>query len=164
MTQSGHQGFSCAPEWLFAIPTLHQYYCLRAFLIPMRDGMRTYVLALLFAILSVSADAQSLQVNGKFGYLGEYELSADVVAQASNGTMEFSGPMIVRHVGLCTHDGPDQKDGQIRLQFASATSRIKATLLFDGRECTYSGRLSETDVGEMNCPGAPALPFSMWSK
>lgn len=129
----------------------------------MRAGMRTSILALLIAILSASADAQSLQVNGKFGYLGEYELSAKVAAQASNGKKEFSGPMIVKHVGLCTHDGPDQKDGQIRLQFTDATSRITATLLFDGRECSYSGRLSETDVGEMVCPGA-AVPFSMWSK
>ena len=126
--------------------------------------MRAFALALLVATFSLPAQAQSLQVKGKFGYLGEYELSADVAAQASNGKQEFSGPMVVRHVGVCTHDGPAQKDGQIRLQIAAASARVTATLSFDGRECTYRGTLSRTDIGEMNCPGVSALPFSMWSK
>jgi hypothetical protein len=108
-----------------------------------RDRMRTYILAPLIAIFSVSADAQSLQVNGKFGYLSD-ELTANVAAQASNGKKEFSGSMIVRHVGLCTHDGPDRQNGQIRLQFAGTTSRITGILFFDGRDYTYSGKLSET--------------------
>jgi hypothetical protein len=129
----------------------------------MRNGMRAIAIALLVAMLGASAQAQSLQVKGKFGYLGEYELSANVVAEAAEGKQEFSGPMIVRHVGLCTHDGPNQMDGQIRLQIAAASARVTATLLFDGRECTYSGRLSETDIGELTCPGASAIPSSLWS-
>ncbi len=71
--------------------------------------------------------------------------------------------MIVRHVGICTHDGPDQVDGQIRLQFAGATSQVTATLLFDGHQCSYRGRLSQSERGELVCPGA-AVPFNMWSQ
>jgi hypothetical protein len=125
--------------------------------------MRTIALASLIVLFNAPANAQGLQVGGRFGYLGEYELSAEVTAKVSDGRREFSGPMIVKHVGLCTHSGSNQSDGQIRLQFTDMTSRVAATLLFDGQKCTYSGRMSNSDVGELVCSGAP-VPFSIWSK
>jgi hypothetical protein len=119
-------------------------------------------LAGFISIASVPAKAQPVQVTGKFGYLSEYELTANfgVGRPVANG--EYSGPMIVRHVGLCTHDGPNQEDGQIRLKLSG--TRITGILSFGGRECYYRGKLSDSDVGEMNCPGAPAVPISIWSK
>jgi len=120
------------------------------------------LLAFLISIVSVPANAQSVQVTGKFGYLSEYELTANVAANRPEANGEFSGPMIVRHVGLCTHEGPNQEDGQIRLKLSGA--QITGVLLFGGRECSYSGKLSQADVGEMKCPGAPAVPISIWSK
>ena len=74
---------------------------------------RACLLAFLISISSVPANAQSVQVNGKFGYLSEYELTASVVAKTTDENGEFSGPMIVRHVGLCTHDGAVQKTGKL---------------------------------------------------
>jgi hypothetical protein len=125
--------------------------------------MRTAVFALLLTLFSVSAHAESLRLAGKFGYLSEFELSARLATPASHAT-ELSGPMTITHVGLCTHNGPQQVQGQIRLRFAGAGAPVKATLVFDGHECTYSGRLSETAIGEMSCPGTDALPFSLWSQ
>ena len=125
--------------------------------------MRAGLLAPPIAVLALPAFAQSLQLSGKFGYLSEYELSAKVAAHASNRKREFSGPMIVRHVGVCTHDGPDQVDGTISLRFSDAASRVKAVLVFDGHECTFSGKLSETDGDELVCRSA-AVPFIMWSQ
>lgn len=125
--------------------------------------MKAAVLALLLAMLSVSARAESLQLAGKFGYLSEFELSAQLAAPAPNAK-EFSGAMTIRHVGLCTHDGPEQKQGHIKLQFAGPSAPVKATLVFDGHECSYRGRLSKTAVGQMDCPGISALPFSLWAQ
>ena len=122
--------------------------------------MRTILAVLLTALLGAAAQAQSLQLTGKFGYLGEYELSAQVAAQTA-GAKDYAGPMTVTHVGLCTHDGPNQLEGRIKLQFAEAA--VTATLAFDGRECTFHGPLSQTGTGEMVCPGV-AVPFSLWSK
>ncbi len=124
--------------------------------------MKTAVLALLLVMLGVPARAESLQLSGKFGYLSEFELSARLAAPAPNAA-ELSGPMTITHVGLCTHDGPQQVQGQIRLRFAGANAPVKATLVFDGHECTYSGQLSQSAIGEMNCPGVSTLPFSLWS-
>ena len=53
--------------------------------------MRTFASAILLTIFGASAHAQSLQLDGKFGYLGEYELTAEVAAPASGANKEFSG-------------------------------------------------------------------------
>jgi hypothetical protein len=119
------------------------------------------VLAVLFALLGAgAAAAQPLTLAGKFGYLSEYELSAQLAAPA--GSADYSGPLIVKHVGLCSHDGPQQMTGEIRIRLAQASARVKATLTFNGRRCTFSGSLSEQAVGEMACPGA-SVPASLWS-
>jgi hypothetical protein len=105
-----------------------------------------------------AAEAQSLILSGKFGYLSEYELTATLAATGAQG---YAGTMTVRHVGLCTHEGPPEVDGRITLKLADA--RVTAVLSFDGRECTFIGTLSEADFGELACPGA-AVPASLWSQ
>lgn len=125
--------------------------------------MRAFAIASLIAVSIVPAHAQSLRVGGHFGYLGEYEFSAEVFPKSSNETEEFSGPLNIRHIGLCTHNGPNQMDGKIQLQFSNKKSRIAATLSFDEQRCTYSGNMSKTDVGELVCSSG-AVPFSIWSK
>jgi hypothetical protein len=67
---------------------------------------------LLIFVVSVSAfsasaaDARSLQIHGVTEYFSEYDLSASVSGEASKGIEELSGPLNIKHVGLCTHDGP----------------------------------------------------------
>ena len=68
----------------------------------------------MFSVLAIPAKAQSMQVYGKTGYLGEYDLSGTVSEQFANGIKEYSGPLAVKHVCLCTHDGPKETTGQIR--------------------------------------------------
>jgi hypothetical protein len=53
-----------------------------------------------------------VQVYGKTGYLGEYGLSGTVSEQIASGIKAYSGPLAVKHVGLCTHDGPKETTGQ----------------------------------------------------
>jgi hypothetical protein len=42
-----------------------------------------------------------MQVYGRTGYLGEYELSRNVSEQVTSGRKEYSGPLAVKHVGWC---------------------------------------------------------------
>jgi len=109
-----------------------------------------------------SAGAQSLQIFGYSGLLGEWELSASVTEKESSGTKEFSGPLTMTHVGICTVDGPDERTGQIHLRISAA--RMRATLLVDGVECHYRGRLSDFFSGTMYCPDRPEVPLKLWVK
>jgi hypothetical protein len=69
-----------------------------------------------------------MQVYGKTGYLGKYELSSTVSEQTVNGRKEYSGPLAVQHVGLCTRDGPKETTDQIRFHAVGSSSRATATL------------------------------------
>ena len=95
--------------------------------------------------------------------MGEYELSSSVSEHVANGKKEFSGPLIIKHVGLCTRDGPKETIGQISFRWIGS-SRIAATLLFEGSECTYQGVLSETYHGFMDCAGNTSLPLKLSAK
>jgi hypothetical protein len=118
----------------------------------------------LSVLVGPSARAEPLQIHGTTGYAGEYELSASVSEQNSNGKKEFSGPLTVKHVGLCTHDGPKETVGEIRLELAKRSSRITATLDFDGSKCTYEGLFSEAYHGFMECGRDGSLPLRLWTK
>ncbi len=109
-----------------------------------------------------AADPQTLQLGGQAGVLGEWELTADVTEQGAGASRELAGRVTMKHVGICAQDGPEERTGELRLQIVRPASRIKATFLFDGRECNYSGTLSAGHVGTMECRDGQKLPISLW--
>jgi hypothetical protein len=111
----------------------------------------------ILSIFATSAAAETRQVVGYAGPLGEWELTADV-SEATAG--EFSGPATMTHVGLCTQDGPEQQSGDIRLRLSA--SRLNATLTLAGVECAYSASLSDAYKGQISCPGRPPQPLTLW--
>lgn len=115
---------------------------------------------IVLGVLATSATAEPRQVIGYAGVLGEWELTATVTEAASQRDGEFSGPLILTHVGICTQDEPERKTGEIRLQMSA--SRVSATLSLAGLECTYSARLSDAYKGTMTCPDRPAIPLTLW--
>jgi len=127
--------------------------------------MRLLILVVSTTVLAGStADARSLQIHGVTGYLSEYDLSASVSSDASEGIEELSGPLTIKHVGLCTHDGPTEMLSQLKLEFVDASAPVTATLNFDGHECSYRGYLSETYVGVLTCNKGLSLPLRLWAK
>jgi hypothetical protein len=109
------------------------------------------------------AEARSLRIVGVAGYLSEWELNAEVTATASRGHEEFSGRLTLKHVGLCSQNGPEEKFGKIKFHISKAglLSQIHATLLVDGAQCTYSGKLLGGSSGFMDCPHAKAIPLTL---
>ena len=72
--------------------------------------LRTVVLVAVLSALAIPARAQSMQVYGKTGYLGEYELSSIVSEQVANGIKEYSGPL-------------QETTGQIRFRLTGSSTR-----------------------------------------
>jgi hypothetical protein len=110
------------------------------------------------------ASAQSREVSGQLGILGEWEIAATVTERVQDGAKQLLGPMNLKHVGICSADGPEEKSGELRLRISSSSASIDATLLIDGRECTFSGKLKDSYDGIMNCPDRRAVPLSLWIK
>jgi hypothetical protein len=124
--------------------------------------VRTIFQLAVLGALATPAGAESLEVLGYAGVLGEWELTASVTG--NDNTKAYSGPLTMTHVGICTVDGPEEKKGEITFRLSESSSRIQAKLLVDGTECSYSARLSDFFTGSMNCPNRPAVPLKLWVK
>ena len=128
-------------------------------------GMEALLVPIMLSVLAVPAGAaQPLQVIGYSGYLGEWELTATVTETAPGSTAEYLGPLTLKHVGICTQDGPEEKTGALRFQLLASSSRLTATISVAGVECSYSGQLSDSYAGTMNCPGREGVPLKLWVK
>jgi hypothetical protein len=133
------------------------------------SSRRNLLTALTLAILAVLVlgalgtwrISRSLQIEGYAGHLGEWELTATL---SKDGIRELSGPLIMKHIGLCSQDGPEEKTGQMRLRPSLVSSWIEASLSIDGIECTYSAAMSDAYIGQMICPDRPAVPLTLWAR
>jgi hypothetical protein len=127
--------------------------------------MRSLALAALLLVPSatLAAEPETMQVLGQAGMLGEWEITAHILSTEVGARRYFVGPVLMKHVGMCSVDGPEQKTGEIRLERLGA-SRVKATLLVEGVTCTYDGRKSDAYSGVLRCPDRRNLPLLMWLK
>ena len=72
--------------------------------------MRAFCLAVMLGALAAPTSAQSLEVFGYAGVLGEWELTATVTENASRRTKDFSGPLTMTHVGHVHAGWPGEED------------------------------------------------------
>jgi hypothetical protein len=124
-------------------------------------------LACLFSATVLFAEltrASALDVLGQLGVLGEWELNATLREGESNPEKSYSGRLVMRHVGICTQDGPEERAGEMRLHLLASGSRVRASLIFEGVECLYDARKSHAYEGTMTCPGREPLPMMLWLK
>ena len=87
-----------------------------------------------------------------------------VTEEARLLTDEFSGPLSMKHIGIFTQDGPEEKSGEIGFHFSALTRELNATLLVEGIECSYSAQPSEPYSGMMACRDREAVPLKLWLK
>jgi len=129
-------------------------------------ALRSFATACVLMVLGWTtslAAPETLEVLGQVGVLGEWELTANLAA-TNAARKEFSGPLVMKHVGLCTQDGPEVKKGELRVQISGA-SRIKATLIMEGASpCTYQGQKADAYKGMMRCPDQREVPLLIWLK
>ena len=119
------------------------------------------VIVVALALMAGLTSAAALEVIGQAGVLGEWELSANLTA--AGGKQDFAGPIVLKHTGICSADGPETRTGEMKLHMASA-SRVKASLTIEGNPCTYSATKSDAFVGMMSCRDRRDVPLRLWIK
>ena len=122
--------------------------------------MKAFGLAIILGVVATAAPAGALEVTGASGFLGEWEVTATVTETTSGRVRDYRGPLVMKHIGLCTQDGPVEKKGEMRLQI-SASSQLNATLSMPGTECTASGPLSDGYNGTMTCSDRQVIPLRL---
>jgi len=123
--------------------------------------MKRFGVALALVMAAIPAQSRSLHVTGTAGYLSEWELDGEVMdVQGSNENSELVGSLVWKHVGLCSVNGPEERPGDIRIRMISASSKVEATISFNGDRCAYSGPASGS--GRMECRAAGrGIPLSI---
>ena len=125
-------------------------------------GMRVaVVMAVWMMTLATPSGAQTRAVNGQFGILGEWELTATVTKQTDGGGRRWNGPLSLKHIGLCSVDGPEEKAGELQLDVSDPPGEATATLLIDGTACAFAGRLTDEYHGVMMCPDRRDEPMML---
>jgi hypothetical protein len=127
-------------------------------------GLQALLLLASLSFFGISARAQSLQVFGYAGVLGEWEITAAVAHLGTSAANEFSGPLTMTHIGMCTQDGPEEKKGEIHLRLTPSASELRAVLVVAGVACTFTGNLSDAYKGLLSCSDRPPMPLTIWIK
>jgi hypothetical protein len=129
-----------------------------------RDGRAALLGAIALCLFHVPR-LGAMELLGQAGVLGEWELTGNLTEGGSGPRKEFSGPLKMKHVGICTQDGPEERAGEIRLQLADGSeSRVTAELMLDDVRCTYSARKTRAYEGTLSCAGRAPVPLLVWLK
>ncbi|MGY4625465.1 hypothetical protein [Bradyrhizobium sp. USDA 4486] len=123
------------------------------------ETMRAIVGAILvlFAAAPV-ARAQSYSASGQIGYLHEWEIAGNLAKTAKRPGAEYSGTITLRHVGLCSVNGEEQK--QARLQLKVSYGRLEGVLIMDEDRCRIVASGS-SGSGQLTCGSGQYVPINL---
>ena len=129
-----------------------------------RGGAAALLGAIALCLIHVSK-LGAMEFLGQAGVLGEWELTGNLTEGGSGPHKEFSGPLKMKHVGICNPNGPEERAGEIRLQLTGRSeSRVTAELVLDGVRCTYSASKTHAYEGTLSCAGRTPVPLLVWLK
>jgi hypothetical protein len=116
----------------------------------------------LMALWALPARAGDVAVTGQAGYLSEWEITATAHATTTGQRTEFAGPLVMKHVGVCTINGPVEKSGEIQFRRTGfLSSWIEGRLTFADELCTFRLRDGAPHEGIMECPRTRGVPLSL---
>jgi hypothetical protein len=121
-------------------------------------AMMTCVLATCMA--AARAGAEPYAASGQVGYLQEWELKASLAKTVSGGRIEYSGPVTLRHVGLCSVNGVEEKFGKLRLTMSRAPGAAEGTLAMEGDSCRVIANQAPSYSGLLTCRNGQGVPIS----
>jgi len=106
-----------------------------------------------------SAMAQSYSVNGQVGYLQEWEMKANLAKTTTSGAESYDGPVTLRHIGLCSVNGPEEKSGVVRLTVSRRTSAVEGMLSLKDDTCRIVAAAAKPYSGLLNCREGQGVPI-----
>jgi hypothetical protein len=106
-----------------------------------------------------SVMAQSYSVNGQVGYLQEWEMKANLAKTITDSGVSYDGPVTLRHVGLCSVNGVEEKSGVVRLTVSRRASSVEGTLSLKDDTCRIAASASKPHSGLLNCRDGQGVPI-----
>lgn len=132
--------------------------------------LRPLFISLVAVAIGGVAQAQPRQLVGTAGYLSEWEVRGTVTQTTSFAGSEFSGPVVWKHIGMCSANGPEEKRGVIKAKInrTGPIPRIDATVSLEKAQCTFKGDFLDDASGNssdrtsviMDCSDAKGVPLT----
>lgn len=101
--------------------------------------------------------AQSYSASGQIGYLGEWEIKGSLAKTTTRNGADYAGPVTLRHVGLCSANGVEEKPGVVQLKVSP--SRLEGTLAMDDDSCRIVASAASSYSGLMSCRNGQGVPI-----
>ena len=101
--------------------------------------------------------AQSYSASGQIGYLQEWEIKGDLAKTTTRTGADYSGPVTLRHVGLCSANGIEEKPGVVQLKVSP--SRLEGTLAMDDDNCKIVASAASSYSGLLSCRNGQGVPI-----
>lgn len=120
--------------------------------------MRALLTAILICTSAPVALAQTYSASGQIGYLQEWEMKGRLVKTVTGKGEDYSGAVTLRHVGLCSVNGVEEKSGVIRL--SGSPSRLEGTLAMDDDNCRITASASRPYSGLLSCRNGGGVPIN----
>ncbi|MGQ3282814.1 hypothetical protein [Bosea sp. (in: a-proteobacteria)] len=113
-------------------------------------------------LIGCGGEAPARDLVGKFGYLGEWDVSATLSEERAgrSGAASLSGPLLMKHNAVCGPGETPEKSGQIRLTLRG--ERYSAEMTLAGASCRFSGTLSPERHSFVACGGEQSIPLRLW--
>jgi hypothetical protein len=102
--------------------------------------------------------AQSYSASGQIGYLHEWEIAGNLAKTATSPAVDYSGTVTLRHVGLCSVNGVEQK--QARMQLKVSSGQLEGMLVMDDDQCRIVASGS-SGSGLLTCRSGQGVPINL---
>ena len=101
-------------------------------------------LAILVILQASLTSAPAVELAGRYGFIGEWDVSGSLTEQAMpQGRRALSGRLSMKHTALCGPGESPEKSGDIAMSLPRTSRRFTARLDLDGSICHFTGELSE---------------------
>jgi hypothetical protein len=87
-------------------------------------------------------------------------MKANLAKTITSSGMSYDGPVTLRHVGLCSVNGPEEKSGVVRLMVSRKTSAVEGTLSLKDDACKIAASASRPHSGLLNCRDGQGVPIN----
>ena len=126
---------------------------------------RLIVWLLMCAAVAAPAAAATLRLKGQVGFVGEWAFASSLDSPSRIGAGPqpgYAGPLTMRHVGLCSANGPEEQTGRLSVGSLHGQAVEDLRLVYGSESCVYTGPLSEEAGGTMRCTGGSEVPIRVW--
>jgi hypothetical protein len=127
---------------------------IRAFAISIRGLM-----ALAACAVSPVAIAQFYSASGQIGYLQEWKMNGNLAKTTTRIGTIYDGPVTLRHVGLCSANGIEEKSGVVQLRISPTNTSFAGTLALKDDHCQISSSAGQPYTGLLNCQDGRGIPI-----